>query len=118
MKRKDKVVSIQFGKSRLLVDDRAGCDLSPRRGVLFDGFERIQVRSMLLSHEVNSRICSRSQGAQELVVIEARGTEGTVGINGASGSLEKGDVSERLIANQTGRIPRTHLHRTRPQMNE
>ena len=43
---------------------------------------------MLLSHEVNGRICSRTQGAQEFEIIEARGAESTVGIDGASGSLE------------------------------
>jgi hypothetical protein len=36
--------------------------LSAGLGVLVDGFESIQVRCVLLSHEVNGRMCSRPQG--------------------------------------------------------
>jgi hypothetical protein len=63
MKREDKVVSAQLSKSSLLIDDWAGRDFSPCGGELLDGFESIQARSMLLSHEVNGRIRSRTQGA-------------------------------------------------------
>jgi hypothetical protein len=88
MKRENKVIPAQLGKSSLLIENRTAPDFSPFRGVLVDGFESIQVRRMLLSHEVNGRVGSRTQGAQELVIVEARGAEGAASIDNASGSLE------------------------------
>ena len=88
MKRESKVTPIQLGKSSLLIENRAGRDFSPSGGVLVNGFESIQVGRMLLSREVNGRIGSRTQGAQEFVIVEARGAEGAVSIDSANGSLE------------------------------
>lgn len=62
MERKDKVISAELRKSILLINNHAGSDLSAGLGVLVDGFESIQVRCVLLSHEVNGRMCSRPQG--------------------------------------------------------
>jgi len=118
MEREDEIVSVQLGKSSLLIDDGAAGDFFPSGGILFDGFESIQVRSMLLSHEVNGRICSRAQSTQKLVIIDVRGVEGAVGIDVASGSLEEGRVVREVIVNQTRRELRTDLYRARPQMNE
>ena len=97
MKRENKIIPIQLGKSSALLEDRAArdFDFSPFGGVLFDGFESIQVRRMLLSHEVNGRIGSRTQNAQELVIVEARGAEGAVSIDDANGSLEREKVYQR-----------------------
>jgi len=95
MKRENKVIPIQLGKSSLFIEYRAARDFSPFGGVLVDGFESIQVRCMLLSHEVNGRIGSRAQVAQELVIVKARGAEGTVSIDKANGSLEAEEVHQR-----------------------
>jgi hypothetical protein len=94
MKRENKVIPIQLGKSSLLILNRSPHNFSPSGGVL-DGFESIQVRRTLLSHEVNSRIASRTQGAQDLVIIEARRAEGAVSIDSANGSLEGRKVYQR-----------------------
>lgn len=90
MKRKDKVTSAELIESSLLVNDRAGSDFSASFGELVDGFESIQVRRVLLPHEVNGRICSLTQGAQDLVIIEARGAAGRLSTDGAGadGSLK------------------------------
>ena len=53
----------------------------------------------LLSHKVNGRICSRTQVAQYLVIIEARGAVGY--IDGGGGSLKKRSVSSEAILNLT-----------------
>ncbi len=90
MKRKDKVTSVKLSESSLLIKDRAGGDFSAGFGVLFDGFQSIQVMRVLLSHEVNDRICSLTQGAQDLVIIEARGAFDWLRTNGANSSLRKG----------------------------
>ncbi len=63
MKRKDKVTSAELSESSLLVKDRAAGNFSAGFGDLVDGFESIQVRRVLLPHEVNGRICSLAQGA-------------------------------------------------------
>ena len=84
MKRKDKVIPAKLGKSSLLIKDHAAGNFSAGLGVLVDGFESIQVRRMLLSHEVNGRICSRTQSAQEIVIVEARVGVGRLGIDSAS----------------------------------
>jgi hypothetical protein len=95
MKRENKVIPVQLGKSSLLIENRAARDFSPSRSVLVDGFESIQVRRMFLSHEVNGRVGSSTQGAQELVVVKARGGEGAVRIDNANGSLEAEEVYQR-----------------------
>jgi hypothetical protein len=87
MKRKDKVTSAELIERSLLINDRAGGDFSPGFGELVDGFESIQMRRVLLPHEVNSCICSLSQGAQDLVIIEARGAVGRLSTDGTGGSL-------------------------------
>ena len=85
MKRENEVIPIQLGKSSLLVLNRSPYNFSPSGGVL-DFFESIQVRRTLFSYEVNSRIASGTQGAQELVIVEARRADGAVSID--NGSLE------------------------------
>ncbi len=95
MKWENKVIPVQLGKSSLLIENCAARDFSPSGSILVDGFESIQVRRMLLSHEVDGRIGSRAQGAQELVVVKARGAEGTVSIDNANGSLEEEEVYQR-----------------------
>jgi hypothetical protein len=87
MKGENEVAPIQLCESSLLIDDGAECDFSSSGGVFVDGFESIQVGCMFLSHEVNGRICSRTQGAQELVIIEAWGDISTLD-NGDSSSLK------------------------------
>jgi hypothetical protein len=47
------------------------------------------VRSVLLPHEVNDRNFSATQGAQDIVIIKARGAVGRLGANG---SLNKRSV--------------------------
>ena len=94
MKRENKVVPTQLGKSSLLIANRAESDFSPFGGVLVDGLESIQVRRMLLSHEVNGRSGSRTQSAQELVIVKARGA-GAVGIDNVNDSLEGVCVYQR-----------------------
>ena len=84
MKRKDKIIPAKLGKSSLLIKDHAASDFSAGLGVLVDGFESIQVRRILLSHEVNGRICSHTQGAQEIVIVEARVGVDRLGIDSAS----------------------------------
>ena len=116
MKRENKVIPIQLGEGSLLILNRAPHSFSPSSGVL-DGFESIQVRRTLLSHEINSRIASRTQDAQDLVIIEARRVEGAVSIDTANGTLE-GKFIRGLIVNQTGRRARTYLYRARPRMTE
>ena len=88
MKRKDKVTSAELIERSLLVNDRAGSDFSPGFGKLVDGFESIQVGGILLPHEVNDRICSFTQGAQDLVIIEARGAVRRLSTDGTGGSLK------------------------------
>jgi hypothetical protein len=95
MKWENKVVPVQFGKSSLLIENRAARDFSPSGGVLVDGFESIQVRRTLLSHEVNGRVGSGTQGTQELVIVEARGAEGAASIDNANGSLEAEEIHQR-----------------------
>ena len=102
LKRKDKVSSAELGECGLLIKDRAAGDLSAVFGELVDGLESIQVRCMLLPHEVNGRICSLTQGPQNLVIIKAGGAIGMVGIDGADGSLKKRRVSWEAILNLTG----------------
>jgi hypothetical protein len=94
MKRKDKVISAKRSKSIFLIDGCVERDSSYSShvviyGVLVDGFESIQAARVLLSHKVNGRIKSLTQGAQELVIIEARVAVGRLGTNGAISSLEK-----------------------------
>jgi hypothetical protein len=93
MKRKDKVVSAEHSERSLLIENRAAGDFSAGFGELVDGFESIQVRGGLLPHEVNGRICSLTQGAQELVITEARDAGDRLGTDGADGSLKKRRVS-------------------------
>ena len=95
MKRENKTIPIQLFESSLLIENRAACDFSPFEGVFVGGFESIQVRRMFLSHEINLRIGSRTQGAQELVIVEARGAGGGVSIDNANGSLEGERVYQR-----------------------
>jgi hypothetical protein len=90
MKWKDKVTSTELIESSLLVKDRAAGDFSASFGELVDGFESIQVMCVLLPRKVNGRICSLTQGAQNLVIIEARGAVGRLSTDGADGSLKKG----------------------------
>jgi hypothetical protein len=87
MKGENEVIPIQLCESSLLVDDGAERNLTSTSGVLLDGFESIQVGCVLLSHEVNGRVCSRTQGAHELVIIEAWGDVSTLS-NGGSSSLK------------------------------
>jgi hypothetical protein len=101
MKREDKVTSVELSESSLLIQDRAAGDFSAGFGVLFDGFESIQVKRDLLPHEVNGSVCSLAQGAQDLVIIEARGAVGRLGADGADGSLKKRRVSWEAILNLT-----------------
>lgn len=93
MKREDKVTSAELSESSLLIKNRAAGDFSAGFCELFDGFESIQVRRVLLPHEVNGRICSLTQGAQDVVIIEARGAIGRLGTDCADGSLKKKSVS-------------------------
>jgi hypothetical protein len=92
MKGKNKVVSVQLRKSSLFIENGATRDFSSGSRVLVDSFESIQVRGTLLSHKVNGRSSSRTQGTQELVIIEARGAVGTLGVNGGNSSLKKGRI--------------------------
>jgi hypothetical protein len=78
MKGNDKVVPIQLRENSLLIDGRAECNFSATSSVFVDGLESIQAGRMPLPHEVNDRICSRTQSAQDLVVIEAWGDIGTL----------------------------------------
>jgi hypothetical protein len=102
MKRKDKVTSAELSESSLLIKNRAAGDFSTGFGELVDGFESIQVKRVLLPHEVNGSICSLTQGAQDLVIIEARGAVGRLGTDGVDGSLKKRSVSWEAILNLTG----------------
>lgn len=86
MKRKNEVAPIQLCEGSLLIDDCAERDLSATCGVLIDGFESIQMGSVPLSYEVNGRVRSHAQSAQNLVIIEAWGDVGTVS-SGTSSSL-------------------------------
>ena len=89
MKRKDEVTSAELSECGLLIKDRAAADFSAVFGELVDGFESIQVRRVLLPHEIDGRICSLTQGPQDLVIIEARGVIARLGTNEADGSLKK-----------------------------
>jgi hypothetical protein len=104
MKRKDKVTSAELSEGSLLIKDRAASDFCAGFGELVDGFESIQVRRVLLPHEVNGRICSHTQGAQDLVIIEARGAGFRLGTDDADGSLKKRKVSWEAILNLTGSV--------------
>lgn len=102
MKRKDEVTSVELIESTLLIKDRTGGDFSAGLGELFDGFESIQVMRPLLSYKVNGRICSRTQAAQDLIIIKARGAVGRLSIDGDGGSLKNRSVSSEAILNLTG----------------
>jgi len=102
MKRKDKVTSVELRECGLLIKDRAAGDFSAGFGELVDGFESIQVKGVLLPHEVNGRISSLTQAPQDLVIIEARDGIGRLGTEGADGSLKKRRVSWEAILNPTG----------------
>jgi hypothetical protein len=102
MKWKDKVTSAELSESSLLVQDRAAGDFSAGFIELVDGFESIQVRRILLSYEVNGRICPLTQGVQDLVIVEARGAVSRLGTDGADGSLERRGASWEAILNLTG----------------
>lgn len=92
IKRKDKVTSTKLSECSLLIDDcAAGYVSSASCGVLVDGFESIQVGCVLLSHEVNGRKTSLIQGAQKLVIVEARVAFGRLGTDDAISALKKKD---------------------------
>lgn len=71
MEHKGKVTSVELSERSLLGQDQAAGNLYASLGDLADGFEGIQVRRVLLPHEVHGRICSRIQGAQEFVIVKA-----------------------------------------------
>jgi hypothetical protein len=83
-----KIASTEPSESSLLTKDRA--DMS---AALVDDFESVQVRRVLLSHEINNRNFSRTQHAQEIVIISARDAAGKLDTGGADGSLKKRRVS-------------------------
>jgi hypothetical protein len=66
-----KVASAEPSESSLLIKDRA--DMS---AALVDDFGSVQVRRVLLPHDINSRNFSRTQDAQEIVIICAREAAG------------------------------------------
>jgi hypothetical protein len=81
-----KVASTEPSESRLLIKGRA--DMS---AALVDDFESVQVKRILLPYEINDRNCFRTQDAQEIVIISARGAPGRLG---ADGSLKKKKCGE------------------------
>jgi hypothetical protein len=102
IKRKDEVISAKLSKSIFLINGRVESDSSHAGhsvtcGVLVDSFESIQAARVLLSHKVNGRIISLTQGAQELVIIEARVAIGRFGTNGAISSLKNRKLSEAIL---------------------
>lgn len=121
MKRENKVIPVQLGKSSLFIENRAAPNFSTSRRVLVDGFEGIQARRVLLSHEVNGRVGSRTQCAQDLVIVEARGAEGAVSIDNANGSLEAKKVYQQdelkpdWTAGEDLPLPRTSANERMPE---
>ena len=118
MERKDKFTSVELSESGLLVHDRAAGDFSAVFGELVDGFESIQVTRVFLPHEVNGRICSLTQFAQDLVVIETRSVVGRLGTDDADRSLKKRSGVGTYSKPNWLEASKTHLHRARPQVNE
>ena len=80
---KDKIASTELCESRLLVKDRA--DIS---AALVDDFESIQESRVLLPDEVNGRIFSHTQHAQDIVIIMARVVVSRLGTDRTDGSLK------------------------------
>jgi hypothetical protein len=89
----DKVTSAELCERSFLIKDRVPGNIYASFSDFVDGFDNIQVNRGLLPREINGRIYSRTQGAQELVIIKVRGAVGRLSTDGADGSLKKRGVS-------------------------